>query len=258
MGNLLLGYAYWRMDRVADGLQAWRRANAALFLYNRAATYQRAGKGAEAIELYTLARQVDPNASPQIESRVDIAWALYFSGRKDEAFAELSAGLNYPRQQDWQKVIARGEMGMYYLREAQWQSAAVYFREALALGPGVAQYRLCLGRAYMELSQLDLAENELGKIASDVSAGDLRATAYFFLGQLYVRRGQSEQSMDAYAQSVRLSPDNIEYRYKLADQLAKMGLYKEATREIQILLQLVPDSSGFQLLYREWSKQANP
>ncbi len=251
MGNVLLGYIYWRTGRLAEGIQVWRQAKAAVFLFNRAALYRRAVKSDQALEFYDLARQVDPRVSPRIEDRVDVAWALYFAGRKSEAFAELRAGLDSPYKEDWQKLIARGEMGMYYLREGQWQDAIEYYQEALTLGPGVVQYRLWLGRSYMELSELDLAEKELWRTVSDASVGDLRASAYLFLGQLYARRGQSDQSVDAYAQAVRLSPDNLEFRLYLARAYSNAGQKELALEEWKAIVSMFPDDPQLRVWYEE-------
>lgn len=256
--NILLGYAYWHMNRIPESIQAWRQAKAAVFLCHQAALYHRDGKDAKALELYALARQVDPQVVPLIEARVDLAWAFYFSGRKDEAFVELRAAIDNPRQEDWESIIARGEMGMYYLREGQWQDAIEYYQWALALGPGYIQYRLWLGDAYMKSGKFDLAENELRRTIRDTQVEEYRSTAYYFLGELYALEGQTNQSVSAYAQAVRISPDNLEFRLYLARAYENAGQWEQALSEWESMLTLRPDDPQLQAWYDQAKRNAQP
>jgi len=258
MGNLLLGHTYWRLERDAEAIQVWRKAKAAVYLLNRVAFYYRNGKNAEAIRLYDLARQVNPDVTPQIESLADIVWVLYFSGRKDDAKAELQLALSAPHQEDWQQFIARGEMGMYFLRERQWQDAIVFFRLALGAGPRSTPYAVWLGRSYMELGEYDQAEEELWQTVRDAAEGDTRAEAYFLLGNLYASKGQTDESTRAYSGAVEASPDNIEYRMYLARSYTSGGQSKKSFSEWEVILSMRPDDPQIQIWYEQAKQQARP
>ena len=112
----------------------------------------------------------------------------------------------------------------YYLGYLQGQTgelreAAANYRRALELQPQLKVARLRLGQTYLELGELDQAQPFLHTAATD---SQLRAAAFFALGQLDYARQQFETAVAWLLQALQVDPTASRIHYTLA--LAYRGL----------------------------------
>lgn len=96
-------------------------------------------------------------------------------------------------------------LGRVLLKQNHPAEALPYLRQAVELGPAVAEEHEQLGKAYSSLNQLDAAQKEIEK-AAELSPKVARL--HFMLGQLYRKSGLMEKAkaeLDSYAALVGTS-----------------------------------------------------
>lgn len=103
------------------------------------------------------------------------------------------------------------------------REAAAGYEKTLRLTPGEPVFEYELGRVYYKLSTKwedagysELAESHLRSVAENQDArDDLRANAYFFLGNLHRDREGPEKALAAYEEALKINPDLEQARTNL-------------------------------------------
>ena len=157
------------------------------------------------------------------------------------------------------------------LDAADWQGAAAFYQQAIAIDGNFGDAYSNLGLALMELGRLDEAENcvrqatalnpasfnacyLLGSIAQQlgkpgdavqyftqaVTINPAFSEAYNCIGNLWVELGDRGQAALAYQRALALNPSSAEYNYNFAEILAIQGKRSEAIAYYRRALELSP------------------
>ncbi|MBN3922249.1 tetratricopeptide repeat protein [Nostoc sp. NMS4] len=141
LGNLLQGQGQLPEAEVAYKNAITLRPDAATIYNNLGYTLQQQGKWEEAIASYQKALEFQPNC---IEAEINLGNALFAQGKlsteKQAYYAELNYKLGIARQQ-----------------AADWQTAVIYYRSAIALQPDLVEAHYNLGVILQEQGELEEA-----------------------------------------------------------------------------------------------------
>ncbi len=97
--------------------------------------------------------------------------------------------------------------------------------EAVARYPQAAEYHLLMGRILMEMSRLDEARMAL---ESSIEQDEELSEPWYFLGIIYQRWSEDEQSHEHYLRAADLEPDRPQFLLAAAEMLVSMKRYEEA------------------------------
>jgi tetratricopeptide (TPR) repeat protein len=140
---------------------------------------------------------------------------LLEAGRLDEAAIELRTAVKL----DPKAFNPRLNLGLVLLKQREFAGAAQVLDQAISLDPQAPAARLYAGMAQMALKDFDRAEKELHRAYE--SGGAQYALALFYLGQLYLSKGdraQALQNLEAYLHDAPAAP-NAEQVKKLIGTL---------------------------------------
>jgi len=122
------------------------------------------------------------------------------------------------------RVNAYDGLAMIAMEKGLHEEAAGYWERALAIDPGYPGLRTNLAQAWIRAGQHDRAV----AILEEQLRARPTATAYFFLGQEQLRRGQFEAARASYASAVRLKPDYVGAYHGLMTACVRLGRVDEA------------------------------
>jgi len=143
-------------------------------------------------------------------------------------------------------MLAVGELGRYYQREARWTEAIGCFEEYVILAPDALDYRLWLGQAYIEVGKLYTAEAELLRVTRESPATDIAASAFANLGRAYMLGGDSLWATEAYQHALEIAPGNAGYHLALARAYRASGALEQALDELRWVLATEPNNKSLQ------------
>lgn len=139
------------------------------------------------------------------------------------------------------EAIRHQNLGLAYLEESQPIKALTEFTALVDLLPDEAIGYGNIAVAHMRLQQAETAE-EWAKRGIDVAPMD--SQLHFIMSEVYLLKGQTEQAVEAMKEAVRLSPDNLEFRYKLVrhylGQRNNTDAQKQAVQHLQKLYERSP------------------
>jgi len=151
------------------------------------------------------------NAAQRFEEQ---AVALYKSGKLEQALSAL------------ERAIKSGGAGpgLYFERAAilsslgRYEEAAKDYRTALKSNPHHFEANYNLGLVLMRLKDLHGAAQAF-KAASESTGGPRKAIALYKMGAVYLKLGSDKSALarGAFEQAIRVQPDNIPARLKLAE-----------------------------------------
>lgn len=156
-------------------------------------------------------------------------------------FALLSAVCNAVAQQTSSiqiidAAIRHQNLGLAYLEESQPSKAVPEFEALIELLPEEAIGYGNLAVAHLRLQQGDIAE---AWVKRGLQAAPMDSQLHFILSEVYQLQGQSALAVEAMKESVRLAPDELEFRYKLVrhylGQRNNPEAQQEAARHLQQL-----------------------
>jgi predicted Zn-dependent protease len=101
--------------------------------------------------------------------------------------------------------IAFAQLAEELRRENSLDEAVSVCRAGLAVHPGYVSARLTLGRALLELGELDAAEQELARV---VQAAPDNLAAIRALGDVHARRGSLSSSLTQFQTALSLAPND--------------------------------------------------
>ena len=122
-------------------------------------------------------------------------------------------------------------------------SAIPFFERAIQLDPDFALAHASLGTAYLNLEQLQLAE-EHEKKAMTLSDRVSEKERLYITAHYYLLLGQREKVAETYETYSRLYPQDSLPRINLANEYLILGRYDKALEEALIGLRVAPDASG--------------
>jgi len=178
----------------------------ALLLYRQGRDLETAGRQAEAQAKYTQSVTVCDQeivADPKrLEAFVVKCWSLFRLGRHGD-------------------VISTGQAGM-----------------KVAFDPRISEV---MGESYYFLGQMDSAVKSLQKyIEATGDSGDRGPTAYFFMGEAYLRLRKYSHADMAYSTAVLKEPSMPRWWFRLGNALESLGEWKRALDAYNKALALSP------------------
>lgn len=107
-------------------------------------------------------------------------------------------------------------------RVKQYDQANQGYEEALRLQPGNITAKYNKTHATYRLGKAGEAIKSYDEIAATVQDGDLRSKAYYNKGAILSQQKKLEESIEAYKQSLRLNPNDMEARENLQKALLEL------------------------------------
>jgi Flp pilus assembly protein TadD len=176
--------------------------------FERASKLTSEGKAEEAIVHLRKAIMLYPEF---VMARNDLGAQLLGLGKLDDAADELRKAIAL----DQKAFNPNLNLGIVLVQQHHFAEATEVLNQALSLQASSPEARLYSGIALMALGSLEAAEKDLRTAYS--LGGTPYALALFYLGQLYMNRGDRESARQAFSEYLRDLPnaDN-------ADQVRKM------------------------------------
>ena len=125
-------------------------------------------------------------------------------------------------------AIHHQNLGLAYLEESQPTKAATEFSALVELLPDETIGYGNLAVVHLRLRQNDLAEEWIKR---GIAVVPMDSQLHFILSEVYQVKGESAKAIDALKEAVRLSPDELEFRYKLTRHYLGQRNNPEARQE---------------------------
>ena len=132
------------------------------------------------------------------------------------------------------QAIRHQNLGLAFLEESQPSKAIPAFTELVKLLPDEAIGYGNLAVAHLRLRQNDIAEEWIKR---GIDAVPMDSQLHFILSEVYQVKGESAKAIEAIKEAVDLSPEELEFRYKLVRHYLGQRNNPEAEREAVIHLQ---------------------
>ena len=129
--------------------------------------------------------------------------------------------------------IAFAQLGEEYRRAGQYAEAADVCRAGLTVHPGYLSARVTLGRALIELGELDAARHELQRV---LGGAPENLSAIRGLAEIHHRRGDLTASLAQYQTALSLAPNDPDLEATVADLQRQV----EASTNDEALIDLQP------------------
>jgi tetratricopeptide (TPR) repeat protein len=173
--HLLLGNAYFALDREDEAAAEWREAKAGPYLWAEVRRLMAAGDLPRAERTLNLAMRV---AGDSPESFRVLAELRLAQGRRQEARSAYDAAISLEAD-PVQRLVTQAQS---YLVQRDVASALEVYRKLAAMEPRSTGYRLKLAELYLQDQQVGLAEQEYREIllldpGNDFAASQLRRLA---------------------------------------------------------------------------------
>ncbi len=223
-----------------------------------------------AVKPSATAPDVDPKDPLAATRLMQQGLALVSEGKVKEGLEKYRVALKLqPTNPTIQNLI-----GVAELRQGDATKAIDSFNRALALAPQYSDARNNRGAAYVQLGQLSMAEADFLAVLGDSTHAN-RASVYFNLGSLYLRRGdlaaaeenlrraavpagpieaylllgQVEETLGkkqlaeaAYREGIAKAPERPDLALALGNLLAATGRKAEAQEVFRRIISLAPES----------------
>jgi tetratricopeptide (TPR) repeat protein len=166
--------------------------------FELASKASQANRTDEAIAHLRKAIKLYPNF---VMARNDLGAQLMAQGKLDEAADEFHRAILI----DEKAFNPKLNLGILFVHQHDFVEAVSVLDQAVALKPDSPSARLYLGEAQLGLSNLDSAEKEL-KTAYSLG-GRSHALALFYLGQIYMSKGNREMAQTSFESYLREVPN---------------------------------------------------
>lgn len=137
----------------------------------------------------------------------------------------------YPKRHDLHYEIA----GIYF-EKGDLHSAGRALKAALELAPDNVQYHVMLGRVYLQMQEVDMAEEHFRKAVSLVPPGRYSGP-HAALGYVLSLKRDYQGAIEEFKKCLIAEPNNPKYLYSLGAQYDIMGDREQAIRYFQDYLQ---------------------
>lgn len=139
---------------------------------------------------------------------------------------------------DEQAYIGKGDG---FFSKDMLKEAVMEYNKALAINPGNAYVNKKLGISYLKLGDFNLAFIPLAKA---LKADPVDAEAMVNLGIVYTKNNNIPKSISLYEKAVSIEPQNVGYRYKLAEALTWQEQYDEAIQQDNKIIEISTDEKN--------------
>ncbi len=196
-----------------------------------------------------------------------------------EAQAELIEALKRVVQREPRRAEVHFYLGLAYAAQGDLWRAASAFQQAVRLRPDASEARdnliatleelaennprdtevyFHLGTAYASAGRMhkavgaflratklapeddEIKNNLLDALEQAVRIGTDNAEAYYYLGNLYLERGDLDQALPRLEEAIRLDPTHSQARVALADTYQQLGRVQDAISEYSKALEIRP------------------
>lgn len=160
-----------------------------------------------------------------VENYTKLGIAYLQKGRPDLARARLKKALEI----DDGYAPANDAMGLVWQSEGEYDLAEEHFRRALSDDSSFTMARHHLGRLYTQIKQYADAEDALTEAAND-RYYENRPGAYNDLALNYYRQSDSDKAINAYTQTLRIAPYNVDALVSISTLLFEAQRYEESMK----------------------------
>lgn len=206
---------------------------------------ERDGATQEAIEHYSIARQLRPDYLPLFVSLGNIYLQL---NRLEAAEANFKRALEINEN----TAAAQYGLGQSALSKRSYPDAASYLEKALSLAPESNRLHYALAMAYRGLGKLDQAQSHLAlsgtvgvRVADPLVDGlqDLikGARLHLIRGRTALEARRFSEAVAAFRQAVAAQPDSIPAHFNLGAALSQTGDLPGAVAQFEEVLRLDPN-----------------
>jgi Tfp pilus assembly protein PilF len=199
-----------------------------LVYHNLGIIAQLRGKHSEAVQRFRQALVLQPDFGP---SRLLLGSSLLALHRNSEALPELKRAVSLMPEQPQ----AHLQLAKAYEATDKWMAAVQQFQKLVALFPQEPEYSYQLGAAWAKLSAWSINQ------ASSINPQSARLQQA--LGLEYATQERYDLALAAYQQAVRSDPKLPELHLAIAIILLEEKKFDDALAEINLELNLVPESS---------------
>ncbi|MFQ6114341.1 MAG: tetratricopeptide repeat protein, partial [bacterium] len=131
---------------------------------------------------------------------------------------------------------AHNNLGWYFSQMGQYEDAIAEYKKALRINPYLMLTYNGLNWTYLyNLGELDSA---LVWCKRQITYNDRYASAYNNLGWAYLGKDSLEQAAQAFKKALELDPKHILVMFRLSDTYRLQGLYQEAVRPLQRIIEI--------------------
>jgi tetratricopeptide (TPR) repeat protein len=119
-----------------------------------------------------------------------------------------------------------------------WKDGETLFRHALAVTENNALARTALGTALDNKGQIDEA---IRQFQESIRLNPVYADAHYNLGVAFFQRGRTAEAIRQFQEALRLEPDHAQAHNNLGTALGRQGQIDDAIHQFQEALRLKPD-----------------
>lgn len=191
----------------------------------------------DALAAFNAAIKVRPNASLSYYKIAEIYLHLEEYEKARDAFvAFLKLEPNH--------ITALNSVGFIFEKLNDYSSAAKYYERVLSISKDDLYALNHLGLAYKQLNRLDDAETLLRKALTLDPNCESQASEnlHIYLGLIYLLRGNVGEAIAEFRESIRLFPNDVWARQRLASIYEDYQRYFEAQLQYQQLLEVDPNN----------------
>jgi tetratricopeptide (TPR) repeat protein len=200
-----------------------------LIFHNLGVIAQERGNQHLAVARFREALLLQPNYGP---GRLLLGSSLLALGKQSEAIRELKrATLLMPNEPAAHLQLAKAHESV-----DNWLEAVDQLQQLVRLAPENDEYSYQLGKALTKLSGWSLQR------ISHINPESARL--HQALGQEYLIQEKYDRALDAYRQAVSSDPEQPEIHLGMAVILLQLKRFDEALSEVELELELVPDSKA--------------
>ena len=128
------------------------------------------------------------------------------------------------------KIIREGNR---LFNNENFDGAEIKYREALELNPSNASALYNLGNALYKQGRFDEAAEIFDAISQTAQSPDIRSKALHNLGNSHMGLQDYAKSIDAYKESLRINPDDLDSRYNLVYALNQLQEQEQQQQQDQ-------------------------
>ena len=170
-----------------------------------------------------------------------ISATLFTQAGREQAIQRARTAANRALELDEADAEAHASLAFIKYRfDWDWTGAEIEFKRALALNPGHAQTRHWFGMFLASRGRLDLAFEEMLR-AREVDP--LSSVVLTGLGRVHHLAGRHRQAIELFQQVLKADPRFVGAHFGLIVTLLTMGEAAEATAQLDLLAELLPNSS---------------